>query len=294
MSEQAFKQWQIDLGGPVALLEWFGSGDGVPLLLVHGADGSAANWIDLAPLLSNTRRVVALDLPGFGRSPVAGRKASMAAYAELVCELIERELGGRAVIVGNSMGAVVSVLAAARAGESVAATSLVAPALPRKGSLPIDPTMLPMLAPFLVPGLMGMEARRRHGLPPERRVRDLLTMCYASGNRESEDAFSEMVDVARNRERSDQVQGWSKAFRSLLWWLVRRRAWDRKASMITGPVQIIEGALDPIIPARSIEGTLERHSGWSRQTLEGVGHVPQLEAPERMAEALERLISKVD
>ncbi|MGI8726232.1 MAG: alpha/beta fold hydrolase [Solirubrobacterales bacterium] len=298
MSESAthassFAHRELDFGGPLATLEWSG-GDGTPLLLIHGADGSAANWVDIAPLLPADRRVVAVDLPGFGRSPVAGRKPSMEAYGRLICELIERELGGRAAIAGNSMGAVVAVLAASRAGEAVAATSLVAPAVPRAGSLPVDPTMVPMLAPFLVPGLAGLEARRRHGLPPERRVRQLLDMCYAPGGRESDEAFAEMIDVARNRERSDQVQGWSKAFRSLLWWLVRRGAWDREARQIRGPVQIIEGAADPIIPSRSITGAIERHPSWSLERLEGVGHVPQLEAPKRTAEALEKLLAEVD
>ena len=83
------------------------------MLCVHGADGSAANWIDLAPLLRAERDVLAIDLPGFGRTPVAGRRPSMAAYAELVGELAAGA-GGRSILVCNSMGAVVGVLAAAR------------------------------------------------------------------------------------------------------------------------------------------------------------------------------------
>lgn len=161
-----FERRELDFDGPLALLEWAGEGAATPLLLIHGADGSAANWVDIGPLLAGERRVVAVDLPGFGRSPVTGRDPSMDAYARLVHELIERELDGRAVLAANSMGAVVAVLAAARAGEAVAGTSLIAPAVPRAGSLLIDPTMLPMLVPFLVPGLAGLEARRRHGLPP--------------------------------------------------------------------------------------------------------------------------------
>lgn len=293
MSASDFQRRSLDLGGETAILEWSGGG-GVPLLLIHGADGSAANWVDLAPLLAERRRIVAVDLPGFGRSPLAGRRPSMSAYAELVVGMIEGELGGRAVLVGNSMGAVVAVAASGRAGSSIVATSLVAPAVPRAGGSAIDLTLAPALVPFLVPGLAGLEARRRQRRGPERRVRELLDMCYAPGAGESEAAFAEMVDVARHRARSDAVEGWSKAFRSLLWWLVRRGRWDREAARIGGPVQIIEGQADPIIPTRSIEGAIARHPTWSRQRLAGVGHVPQLEDAAATAAALERLLADVE
>ncbi len=277
---------QIELGGPLALLEWEG-GDGSPLLCVHGADGSAANWIDLAPLLAPGRRVVALDLPGFGRSPLAGRSTSMTAYADLVGELIEGELGGRAVVAGNSMGGVVTVLAAARHPGSVTGVALFAPALPRAGHLPLDPTFAAMLAPFYVPGVMGLEARRRGRLDPERRVRSLLEMCYAPGRRESAEAFAEMVAVARERQPADQVKGWTGAFRSLLVWLARRRAFHAQADRIAAPTLIIEGLEDPIIPHSSVEATLARHPSWRGVGLDGVGHVPQLEEPARCAQAVE-------
>lgn len=291
MTTASFERREVDRRGPLAILEWEGPAEREPILCVHGADGSAANFVDLAPLLTELGPVRAVDLPGFGRSPVAGRKTTMAAYAELVAGLAAAGDGRRTHLIANSMGAVVAILAAGRHPESVASLTLLAPALPRGGSAGVDPTFLPMLLPFFVPGLMGLEARRRHSQPPERRVRELLDMCYAPGSgRESATAFEEMVDVARNRERRDQVKAWTSAFRNLLLWLARRGALHREADRIEAPVLILEGEADPIIPSRSIAAALERHPDWRHVALEGVGHVPQLEAPEPTAAAITELV----
>jgi len=55
-------------GIPWSALTW-GPADGRPLLLIHGVTSSAANWWRLGPALAATgRRVVAVDLPGHGRT----------------------------------------------------------------------------------------------------------------------------------------------------------------------------------------------------------------------------------
>ena len=67
---------RIDLDGPVAYRVW----DGPPettFVMVHGLGGAHINWIRVAPGLSGLGRVVALDLPGFGWSPRAGRTCAL-------------------------------------------------------------------------------------------------------------------------------------------------------------------------------------------------------------------------
>ncbi len=61
----------IDLDGPVAYRSWPGPSD-TTFVLVHGLGGSHLNWLQVAGGLSGLGRVVALDVPGFGRSPAAG------------------------------------------------------------------------------------------------------------------------------------------------------------------------------------------------------------------------------
>src|SRR5918912_416029 len=56
------------------------AGDDPPLLLVHGLSGNWQNWLENLPRLARERRVVALDLPGFGQSEDPRDEISMPGY----------------------------------------------------------------------------------------------------------------------------------------------------------------------------------------------------------------------
>ncbi len=74
------KSRTADLGGPVHWVDYGGADGGAgrpPLVLVHGLGGSHLNWDLLAPHLTPHARVVALDLPGFGRSEPGDRRATV-------------------------------------------------------------------------------------------------------------------------------------------------------------------------------------------------------------------------
>ena len=55
-------------------------GEGEPLLLVHGLGGCWQSWLENIPHFARRRRVIALDLPGFGESPMPGWEISIKAY----------------------------------------------------------------------------------------------------------------------------------------------------------------------------------------------------------------------
>ena len=101
-----------------------------PLVLVHGLGGSHLNWVQVAPALAEIRRVIAIDLAGFGLTPGAGRDLGVRANAALLGRFIREELGGRSVLVGNSMGGMVSLLLAAAEPDVVAGLVLVDPSVP--------------------------------------------------------------------------------------------------------------------------------------------------------------------
>src|SRR3954470_23342053 len=84
------------------------------IVFVHGLSGSWQNWLENLPHFARTHRVVAMDLPGFGASPMPPEKISITGYADIVEDLC-RQLGlGPAVLVGNSMGGFVSAELASR------------------------------------------------------------------------------------------------------------------------------------------------------------------------------------
>ena len=83
---------------------------GEPALCVHGLEGSSRNWTDLMDLLRSRLVADALDLPGFGESPPRpDGRYSIAALAETVIALIERNGRGPVHLLGNSLGGAVCV-----------------------------------------------------------------------------------------------------------------------------------------------------------------------------------------
>ncbi len=99
----------IDTGGELSVLDHGGSGRLV--VCVHGLEGSAYNWNLIGPPLAEDHHVVAPDLSGFGYSLPLDRGASVEANADVVADVIEH-FGDRALLIGNSMGGLISMLVA--------------------------------------------------------------------------------------------------------------------------------------------------------------------------------------
>ena len=97
----------IGLDGPVHYVDYGGDREGPTLVLVHGLGGSHLNWDLLAPLLTPHARVLALDLPGFGRSEPGSRLASVQANVDVLERFLTEVAGGPAVLIGNSMGGMI-------------------------------------------------------------------------------------------------------------------------------------------------------------------------------------------
>src|SRR5436309_12409258 len=96
-----------------------GPADGEPVVLVHGLGGCAANWVDVAPLLAETRRVVVPELPGHGRSRPLPVVPNLAVFADRIGFIAERERALPAALVGHSLGAVVALRLALRRPDDV-------------------------------------------------------------------------------------------------------------------------------------------------------------------------------
>src|SRR5262245_64532379 len=98
----------IDVAGPIVFREWPGPAE-TTFVLIHGLGGSHLSWVQVAPGLSGLGRVVAPDLPGFGRSPAAGRSARMMDLRRAIAGFVEQVATGEVVLVGNSMGGLVAM-----------------------------------------------------------------------------------------------------------------------------------------------------------------------------------------
>jgi pimeloyl-ACP methyl ester carboxylesterase len=121
-----FERRLLTAGG--VSVRYFTGGSGEPLLLLHGLGGSAANWVELLPALTERFRVLAPDLPGHAGSAPLPRGAGMTDFARVAADLLEAEEVSSALVGGHSFGGLVALRLAQHRPELVSGLLLAAPA----------------------------------------------------------------------------------------------------------------------------------------------------------------------
>jgi pimeloyl-ACP methyl ester carboxylesterase len=272
----------MDIDGPVHYLDFGGPPAAPAMVCVHGLGGSAVNWLALAPLLTGTHRVLAPDLAGHGFTQAQGRGTGVAPNRALLHRFIEAVPGSPAILVGNSMGGMISLLEASAAPETVAALVLLGPALPFVPAWP-DPLAVALFAVGLSPGASLLLAARRRRVRPEDMVATTLALCCADPARVPARVRAEHAAVARRRAGFAGVdRDFTRAFRSVAT-AVRTRAYRRGVRRIRCPVLLIHGDRDRLVPVAVARATARANPSWSLVVMPGVGHVPQLEVPAQTA-----------
>jgi pimeloyl-ACP methyl ester carboxylesterase len=277
-----------DLGGPVRYLDFGGPADGPVIVCVHGLGGSAVNWTAIAPLLTSTCRVLAPDLAGHGLTQSLGRGTDVAANRALLHRFITSVTSGPVILMGNSMGGMISLLEAEAAPGAVAGLILVDPALPFVPARP-DPFVAAMFAMYATPGLGGLMMSRRRDMTPEESVASLLSLCCADPSRVPADVLAQHVEVARQRAAFPEgARDVTTAMRSVARTVgaARGQAYRRAVGSVSCPVLLLHGERDRLVPRAVAVAAARAHPSWSLVLLPGVGHVPQLEAPADAARAI--------
>ncbi|HWJ49884.1 MAG TPA: alpha/beta hydrolase [Solirubrobacteraceae bacterium] len=100
------QRWRVVDGQRVNTIELGAANaqDTQTLVFIHGLSGCWANWLEQLPALATDHRIVTLDLPGFGSSPMPDGEISMSRYARLLDGLCDQLEIDAAAVVGNSMG----------------------------------------------------------------------------------------------------------------------------------------------------------------------------------------------
>ena len=116
-------------------------GEGSPVLLVHGIDAAASSFEMRKPFagLSQSHRVYAIDLLGFGLSDRPGRAYTAADYIDLIDDFLRDVVQQPAAIVASSLGAAYAVEVAARVPERVTGLLLICPTGLERLADPPDP-----------------------------------------------------------------------------------------------------------------------------------------------------------
>jgi pimeloyl-ACP methyl ester carboxylesterase len=274
----------VDLGGPVHYVDFGGADGGPTVVLVHGLGGSHLNWDLLAPLLRPHARVLALDLPGFGRSEPGDRRTTVHANVVVLDRFLTEVAGSPAVLVGNSMGGMISILETAASPEKVSGLVLLDAAVPGPRRA-LDPLVAVTFAVYAMP-LLGERflSMRRRRQTPLRQVREMLRLCGVDPDALPSDVIDRSISLIEQRQ---DVVAMDKAFlsaaRSLLRLLVDPRSYRKAMAAIRVPVLMVQGDEDRLVPVAAGRDIARRHPDWQYLELAGVGHVPQLQVPEELA-----------
>jgi pimeloyl-ACP methyl ester carboxylesterase len=278
----------VDLDGAVHYLDFGGPADGPVVVCVHGLGGSAVNWVGIAPLLTDRIRLLAPDLAGHGLTRSLGRGTDVAANRALLHRFIEAVPGGPVILMGNSMGGMISLLEAVTSPETAAGLILVDPALPFVPARP-DPVVTAMFAMYATPGLSRVMMARRRRMTPETLVATTLSLCCADRSRVPADVVAQHVAVARQRALlADGTRDFLAAARSVVSTAgyIRGLPYRRGIRSITAPVLLLHGERDRLVPIAAARVAARANPAWSLVVLPDVGHVPQLEAPQETAKAI--------
>ncbi len=264
---------------------------GPPQLLVHGLGGSSRNWLEVMVPLSRHGKVVAVDLPGFGSTPLpTGGSARLRANAGFLLALLDALGWSRATVHGGSMGGLLATLFAARCPDRVARLVLVNPALPapRRHMFHVSRRVVARMLPAVVPGLgrvlleMGMRWRTAEQL-----VDDSLQTGFGEVTRLRPAMRRVMVESMLQSQR----QPWRRAAliqaaASLIAEITRAQDLDRAAERVVAPTLLIWGDADRLVSTHVIRGLLRRRPDWRHHVFAGVGHTPMVEVPAAYVEVV--------
>ena len=277
-----------DVGGPVHYIDFGGSGQ--TLLMVHGLAGNALNWMAVASDIGTTHRAIALDLAGFGQTPLFGRSATVGANADLVHDFIRKVICEPVLLMGNSMGGHIAVLEAAAHPDAVVGLVLVDAAIPGVHVRRPEPLMLGAVAALSIPGLAyTLLDRQLRELGPDELVKRALELVCADPSRVDPAVVEAHIRLTREREHlgRQNARAFVQASRSIGLRMADPRFWSRVAA-VAAPTLVMHGNLDRLIPVAAAREMHRRRPDWPLEVLNGVGHVPMMETPDRFMSVLRR------
>lgn len=239
--------------------------DGVPVILVHGFGGDLNNWLFNHEALAEARAVYALDLPGHGESTKAVGKGDLDMLTDVLLGFMD-ELGiARASLVGHSMGAAVSMAAAAKSPDRVVSLTLIGAA-----------GLGEEINSDYIDGFVS--AANRNAIKPQ------LMKLFGDASL----VTRQLVDDIMKYKRLEGVDASLKALAAALFRNGRQTTLLRDRLAALGkPVLVIWGESDQVIPAahaKALGGEAQV------EVIAGKGHMVQMEAANEVNHLINRFL----
>jgi len=249
------------------------AGSGPPLVLIHGIGSRRGVWKPVVPLLAAERDVVAVDLPGFGESPVLpdGEKPTVEALARAVHDWWTKELGlQRPHVGGNSLGGAIA-LELARMGAVASATALSPIGFWNDAESRYGRVML-RVTHFASTGRAGALMQRIVRSPLGRQA-TIGLMYGRPAKRDPDDAVEDLVQLAR-------APGWEATLP------ISREYAFRDGEQLQVPVTIGWGTRDRLLIPRQAERARAALPRARHVLLPRCGHIPMSDDPDGVAALL--------
>ncbi len=243
-----------------------GSGDQHPIVFIHGLGGQWQNWLENIPRFAQERRVIAVDLPGFGLSPMPSEQISIEFYGRVVADLCDQLGLGPCVLVGNSMGGYIASELAIKRPELVERLMLISAA----GVSQMDMAKRPVMAVTKAVGLataMTVAQLRTVARRPRMRHWALLLVARYPGRLEADFAFEGLM-------KGTGKPGFVNAMRGCL-------EYDLRDSLpiIGCPTLVVWGDKDMTIPVEDADKFTDLIKGSRKLIMADTGHVSMAERP---------------
>jgi pimeloyl-ACP methyl ester carboxylesterase len=253
-------------------------GDGMPVALLHGLLDCALGWEPYAR--RSSRRLVAVDLPGFGGSDPPPRPR-LSAYADDVLDALD-EIGVRRFItVGHSLGGGVAAAIADRAPKRVAGLVLVAP------------VGFGRVASARALEIPGISHAVRVALPLALGNRLAASAIYRAVVANGVRPDGELLEQVRNSAAHCRPGMWS-ANRAIVAAGDSEHAFARRGIDYDGRVEVLWGRNDRLVPVTHADGVRAALPQARITIRDGLGHHPQAECPDVLASFLERALRRIE
>jgi pimeloyl-ACP methyl ester carboxylesterase len=258
-------------------------GDGQPLVFVHGLSGSWPNWLEQLPVFARDHRVVTLDLPGFGYSPMPRGTISISGYARMLDRLLDELEIDAAAVVGNSMGGFIGAELAIAFPQRVERLVLVSAAGLSTHNHPGSTRALPALRRLerVVMASGAWAASKSDAVTKRARLRDAaLGVVVAHPSRLPAALAAEQV-------RGAGKPGFIEGLEAVLDYEIRARLGE-----IACPTLIVWGERDRLITVRDADVFAELIPSSRKVVFADTGHVAMLERPEGFNALLEEFLAE--
>jgi pimeloyl-ACP methyl ester carboxylesterase len=276
-----FEKRQIDVNG--LNIRYLSAGnDEPPLVLLHGVGDSAVDWSWVLPTLGARHRVIAVDFPGSGDSAKPKREYSLEFLTEFLGDFLNALEIQRAVLVGNSLGGLISLRFALSNPERVAALVLV-------DSMGFGQLVNPVLSNLTLP-LYGefAIAWSKTPLGAKQRAWSRAALLFAN-------PFRVPAAWLAEQERMGLLPGFLEAnlsiLRSQLYVLGQKQIILEYLPKVEMPTLVVWGINDLVLPYNQAEDAVKRLQQGHLALIPNCGHLPQVERPELFTDALNQFLA---